>query len=63
MVQNASLKIDLYSNFILTVIVACLICLLFRDAEIVASSAVIYQCECRTSDLSVLVENPSASPK
>jgi len=33
-----NMKIDLYTKLILTVIAGCLICLVFRDVEIVASA-------------------------
>jgi hypothetical protein len=37
-VQDAAMKIDLYTKFILTVIAGCLICFVFRDVEIVSSA-------------------------
>jgi len=33
-----NMKIDLYTKLILTVIAGCLICLVFRDVEIVSSA-------------------------
>jgi len=36
--QSAVMKIDLYTKVVLTVIAGSLICLLFRDVEIVSSA-------------------------
>ena len=36
--QNGSMKIDLYTKLILTVIAASLLCLVFRNGEIVSSA-------------------------